>query len=199
MKKGLIIFGIIITIILAVLLGVYIYNIKENKESINDSKLQVNNNINVDTVLSKEDINSIFLETNSNEEKTTPNTLIILKTYFNKCNHVINEYIDADEEYVNLTKDEIQNVFKGWDIEKFSKQEIILSIEKDEFCDEHFIIREENGTIVIYKVDENGEESLYDSTSISTEYLTTEDLLKIKNGIKVYGKETLSNIIEDFE
>lgn len=197
MKKTIIFLSIIFTIILAIILGIYTYRV--NIYNTENSKIDINNNVNVETVLSKDDNYSLFLETNSNEEKTSPNTLFILKTYFNKCGHIINEYKDAQEELVNLNEEEIKNKFINWELRKFSKEEIILSIDRNEFCDEHFIIKEENGGIVIYKVNESGEESLYDTTSISTEYLTTEDLLKIKSGIKVYGRETLNSILEDFE
>ena len=197
MKKTAIFFSILFTVILAILTGIYIYKLRENK--VDNSKIEINNNINMETVLSKDENNTIVLETNSDEEKTTPNTLFILKTYFNKCGHVINEYKDADEDLVNLYEEEVKNKFKNWELEKFSKNEVILSIDKNEFCNEHFIIKEKDGVIAIYKVSEIGEESLYETTSISTEYLTTEDLLKIKNGIKVYGRETLNSILEDFE
>ena len=46
---------------------------------------------------------------------------------------------------------------------------------------------------------ENGQEKEYQKTDISTEYLTDTDKIEIKNGLKVYGKENLSQIIEDYE
>ena len=37
------------------------------------------------------------------------------------------------------------------------------------------------------------------STDISSEYLTPEDLEKLKNGIEIYTKKDLNKTIEDFE
>ena len=42
-------------------------------------------------------------------------------------------------------------------------------------------------------------EKEYQKTDISTEYLTDTDKIEIENGLKVYGKENLSQIIEDYE
>ena len=61
------------------------------------------------------------------------------------------------------------------------------------------LLREKDGKIVIYKIDENGQEKLYETTEIAIDYLTDEDKENIKNGIKVNGKEELNQLIEDFE
>ena len=48
-------------------------------------------------------------------------------------------------------------------------------------------------------INEDGLETKYENTGITTEYLTNEDILKLTTGIVVYGKENLSNTIEDYE
>ena len=71
--------------------------------------------------------------------------------------------------------------------------------EKIDFCGEHYKIKLENSTIVIYSIDKNGVETEYEHTGITTEYLTKEDILKLTQGIYVYGKENLTSTIEDYE
>ena len=39
----------------------------------------------------------------------------------------------------------------------------------------------------------------FEKTDISIEYLTDTDKIDIEKGLKVYGKENLSQIIEDYE
>ena len=133
------------------------------------------------------------------EEKTTPNTLIIYKTYYTKCKHFVQDYEDIDILLVNLNEEEFTEECKNWDIEEFSSEEVILSQEKEEFCNEHYKLKLENNNIVIYNIDENGIETEYEYTGITTEYLTEEDILKLTTGIYVYGKENLTSTIEDYE
>ena len=71
--------------------------------------------------------------------------------------------------------------------------------EFDEVCGEHFKLRVENGKVVVYIVDNDGNESLYEKTNISSEYLTETDLINMQDGLEIYGKEELNQIIEDFE
>ena len=60
-------------------------------------------------------------------------------------------------------------------------------------------MRVENGKVVIYLVSQEGRESLYEKTNISSEYLTETDLINMQDGLEIYGKEELNKVIEDFE
>ena len=147
----------------------------------------------------EENENILLIETSVEEERTTPNTLIIYKTYYTKCKHYIKRYEDIDVSLVNLTEKEFKEKTRGWNIEKFSSEEVELSKEEEAFCNEHYKLKLENNVIVIYKIDEVGVETEYEQTGITTEYLTKEDILKLTTGIEVYGKENLSNTMEDYE
>ena len=170
--------------------------------------IRIDNNIdeNDDNFIILEDINqeenimiSNSIEISGQEEKTTPNTLIIYKTYYTKCRHFVQDYEDIDISLVNLNEEEFNEKCENWDIEEFSSEEIVLSQEKEEFCNEHYKLKLENNNIVIYNIDENGIETEYEYTGITTEYLTEQDILKLTAGIYVYGKENLTSIIEDYE
>lgn len=93
----------------------------------------------------------------------------------------------------------MEELYSDWNIEKFQNNEVILSKTENGECGEHYVIRDVNGQIVIYIIDNNGEEKEYEKTEIATEYLTETDKITIKNGLKVYGKEALNQVIEDFE
>ena len=61
------------------------------------------------------------------------------------------------------------------------------------------VSRDVDGKVVVNLLNENGEEKEFEKTDISIEYLTDTDKIDIENGLKVYGKENLSQIIEDYE
>ena len=191
MKKTMWIMIIILIIIFGIFLGVRIYN---NKKDLNNAIF--NNNI----IKQDENVKISSVETSANEkERTTPNTLMIYKTYYTKCKHYIQEYKDIDASLVNCTEDELKEKCRGWNIEKFSSEEVEMSKEEELFCNQHYKLKLENNVIVIYNVDENGTETEYEQTGITSEYLTEEDVLKLKTGIYIYGKENLTSAIEDYE
>ena len=64
---------------------------------------------------------------------------------------------------------------------------------------EEYILRENNGYIAIYKVDENGKEILIKTTEIVVAYLPDIDKIELSKGIRVFGKEKLNLRIEDYE
>ena len=193
-KKIDITISIISIILLGIVFGYIIYDndapkTNENKILYNDNIMEVENNQNINSAI----------QTSVEEERTTPNTLIIYKIYYTKCKHYITTYEDADVSLVNLTEKEFKERTREWRIDKFSNEEIELSKEEEAFCNEHYKLKLENNVIVIYQIDEEGIETEYEQTGITTEYLTNEDILKLTTGIEVYGKENLSNTIEDYE
>ena len=65
--------------------------------------------------------------------------------------------------------------------------------------DTHYLIKNVNGFIEVYYLDENNNEYLYKKTNISTDYLTEEDIQDLDVGIEVVGNESLNKMLEDFE
>lgn len=139
------------------------------------------------------------IETSSEKEKITPNTILILKKKYKACGHTIGNRASIPEEMVNLTKEEIIEQYSNWELEKFSREEVILLKEVEGVCGEHYILKEQDGYISIYTVDENGNKSLKEITNIATEYLTETDRIALKNEIEIYGIENLNKTLEDFE
>lgn len=133
------------------------------------------------------------------EEKLSANAILILKKYYQKCEHTINEYAELPQELVNMTKEEVQAQYPDWEVIGFEKGKVTLYKEFDDVCGEHFKLKVEEGKVVIYIINNDGTESLYEKTNISSEYLTETDLLNMQDGLEIYGKEELNQIIEDFE
>lgn len=138
-------------------------------------------------------------EANSKEEKTSPNCSVIMKRYYIECGHTIEEYSNISKEMVNKTQEEFQKEYQGWEIEKFSSNEIIMYREFQSQCGEHYILRDKDGQVIVYLISGDGTESEYAKTDISTEFLPETDKIELQNGIKANGKQELNQIIENYE
>ncbi len=186
----------ICTIILIILTTAVVYeNIKYDKIA------KENNKITDDCIYEeKSDENKINeIEVSEIETKISPNAKLIIKKYYKECGHTTEEIKNVTNDMVNKNKEEIEKIYSDYNIEKFLNNEIILKKEEEGQCNEHYIIRDENSNIVIYKVLNDGTEEVYQNTGISTEYLPETDIINLKAGVKVFGIENLNSIIEDFE
>lgn len=139
-------------------------------------------------------------EANSEEEeKVSPNAIITFEKFYNGCEHTTDRYEEVSSGIVNATKEEVEKKYDKWKVKEFTKDKIVLYQEVDGECGEHYMLRDVNGKINIYKLDENGNEALLNETDIATEYLTETDMIDMENGLIVYGKENLNRLLEDFE
>jgi len=192
-NKYLIISIILIILLLSISIVFGIRNIFKDKEKIIISE-KITDDCLEELNKSIEKVN----EANSSEERITPNSLMILKRYYTECEHTINEYIDIPTDLINLTEIELKEKYPTWEVIGFSSGEVTLYKEIEDTCKEHYILKEKSGKINIYVETDEGEK-LYEETDISVEYLTETDLIKIKDGLQVYGKEELNKVLEDFE
>lgn len=133
------------------------------------------------------------------KEKLSSNAILILKKYYKDCDHTLNEYVELPQELVNMTEEEVSAYYKDWEVIGFENSKLTLYKEFDNPCDEHFKLKLEDGKVVIYIINADGTESVYEKTNISGEYLTETDLLNMQEGLKIYGKEELNQVLEDFE
>ena len=181
---------ITIGIILGFLIGIYLYN--TNQESKN---LIISEKEETKIETKKED-----KEVSNQEKLITPNTKIIIKTYYKDCNHIIEESAAPEDEWINLNEEELSKQANNFTIQKFSPAEVVLYKEENGFCNEHYLLIEKNGYIEVYFLDEKGEmKFMTNIVDIATELLPEKDREELKTGIKVYGKKELNKKIEDFE
>lgn len=194
---------IVITVIVGLCLGAGIAILSQSlrgktegtditsKKELADNENEEVNNIN--------EINTNIVETASVEEKISPNAVIIKKTYYEECDHLIRKTENIPEELVNKTKEDVEKVFPDWEIEKYSQNEITLYKSESGNCGEHYFVQDHNGVIGIYTMDKYGVKTLKEDTQIPTQYLPEEDLKTLKAGVEVIGHTKLVEFLEDYE
>ena len=196
MRKDISITLIILAIIIIIsIITILVFNLN-NKNKIS----MVNNEINVTTNNVENIINEVVTKVSAaNEIKISPNAQITYFKLYKDCGHVVKTKEKVSENMVNLNKSEMENLYSDWQINKFTNNEIELYKEYEGNCNEHYLVKEENEFITIYNIENSGELSLKEQTEISTKYLSTSDVKELKDGVKLYGKETLNAYIENFE
>lgn len=188
--KKLVIFILMLLIFLASIgIGYFYLNTREDQK----------NDINSEEIIAENKIDNETISTENQEEKISPNAKVIITHFYKKCGHEIITEKEVDKEMVNLNKRELEKLYEDYEIENFSELQISLYKEEDGFCDEHYYIGEDGGMICIYKLNQDGEEELYESTNILIDYFPEEEKKEIKEKKEIIGKEELYSILENFE
>lgn len=195
MKKH-IIFILVLALVVSFMIGLYLYRIdKVNEQIAFEAEYQKQESQNI--IRAAE---NILKETSSSENKTSPNTKLIEKKYYNDCEHLIQTESEIPEKLINKTQSEFQAEYIGWEIQKFTTSEVVVYKEINDFCDEHYLLKDVEGEIIVYALDKYGKErEIIKETGIQTKYLSEVDIENLKNGMKVYGNKELNQLLEDFE
>lgn len=187
-KKGIVIFLIIVLFIVSIIFGFLI------RSFINFSKKEKGN----PAVLAEENMVKT-VDTSSSDEIVSPNAELVLTQKYLKCGHTITSKEIVPREIVNLNKEKVQEFFKEYNVDSFSSNEISISRNNQGICDEHYVLRESDGYISINCKNNIGEYIFKGLTDISVQYLPDEDLSKLEKGIEIVGRENLNKFLEDFE
>ena len=197
---GLIVF---IVVLFAIFFGVSFFQDQSKTENLVTNTTQLSEEIVDDCTEEMEELqkeNELDTQASTQSQITlSPNCSFIFKTRYEKCGHIVNKYMNIPTELVNKTQEEIQDIYSEWIIEEFKNNEEIKTKSEEGSCEEHYVLRNVDGEIVVYLINDDGSEEVYEYTEIAIDYLTETDKISIKNGLKVYGKEHLNQTLEDFE
>ncbi|MDR0979345.1 MAG: BofC C-terminal domain-containing protein [Lachnospiraceae bacterium] len=198
MNKLYIFIIFIVVIVLGYFTGTYIYKINNMGEETTPNYVAevVDDECVIEGELYE---NGELKEVLSEEEKLSPNAIISIEKYYKDCGHTVKTRSVIDTSLVNLTKEDLQNKYEAYEVTSFSPAEAILYIELEGSCKEHYIVKEVDGYVTIYEIDDTGRETLKQTTEIETDFLTITDKANLESGILVYGNDSLNSLLEDFE
>ena len=188
--------------IIAIIIGFVfskIWSYRNNIKEINLDEVALSENYVVINNSQGKTRNTIIMQTAYLEEKIMPTTKLILEKKYQDCKHLVSKEVEIPVEMINLTKRELIEQYPDWIIKEFSEKKVVLYKLADGLCGEHFVINDENGIVVVYRLDEDYNKILYEKTDIYTEYLPVQDLNRLKEGIYVYTLSELNSELENFD
>ena len=196
MKKIIWVIGPVLAIIVGFVIGKNSYKKKDNLDNIvlNKNTIEIQQDNTVEVIKNKEILTSMPTV------KVSINTEIIEQIHYKECDHIIETTVKNIDKYINMDSEDIEKRFPEMEIKEFTSEKLVLYQEEKDCCNEHFLIKDVDGFVTIYTLNSmDNVLEILDTTEIETAYLTDEDRNNLKNGIKVYTKQNLNKVIEDFE
>ena len=126
------------------------------------------------------------------------NTKMIYQ-YFYSRDKVTKEQIEMAPVFLQgMSMEQLQSVYKSWQILLFSPEKVILRCSIDGMSSETYIIAEYEGFLAIFYEDGQRGIHLKEKTEVPISALCEEDAKQVKDGIKVLGEENLAKFLSDF-
>lgn len=132
------------------------------------------------------------------ETRVSPYAKMVIEKKFSKCGHTTVNILEVPKELINLTENEIEERYGGWELTSFSEKEFTLYRVIEANCDDHYVLKDEDGYIAVYAELTDEIKNLVEKTEIDVNSLREEDRIDLSEGIRIYGKEELTSLMEDF-
>ncbi len=179
-----------------------------NKPNINDSPRELHNSSETQVHKTGEEDLQKEQEPESNVSIANPNQIIsdqiklIWKTYYTKTRDTIINEGKLPTGFTGKSFYELEDYLKenytDWEVRKFNQDFVELYRAIDGVSPNHFIVREKDGYIVVFQLDDKGHEMFFKQTDVSTDFLSDIDRKKLKEGIIVKGIDGVEQILEDY-
>jgi len=145
MRRLLSIAIIVLILILGFLTGTYMYKIKDldDASARNGAIAKIEDECTVIAELDERGTLELSM-TNTAEEKVSPNSILTIKKLYTKCNHIIEKSENIPVEVTNLNQQDFQKKYEDWEIQKFTAHEIVLYKEENDYCGEHYLLKDIN-------------------------------------------------------
>lgn len=128
---------------------------------------------------------------------TTTNTRLIFKTLYSECGHTVLERQAISNRMTGLTRSQILQHYPDWEIESFQGQEVVFYRRMEGACPGHYLLKEQDGYITIYRTGEEGELELIRMTDIVVSILRFRDQQRLRDGILLDDMEEVNRYLED--
>lgn len=143
-------------------------------------------------------INENIPTVQSNSSRITPYTEMVFQYYYEEDGKIVEESIEPPYFLIDLTRDEVQQKYSDWQISYFSNQRVVMKKNISSRSPFHFIVGIHEGYIAIFYDNGSGELELKEITETPISSLPEEEQNKLREGIRVYGEETLIRLLEDY-
>lgn len=154
------------------------------------------NNSNNNDIVNKPDV----VETINKEYKIGINTNFTVITKYQLCNHTIEEKKEITKDMLNLTYEDIQNKYVGYEIVEFDNDRVILQHSVNEYCGDHYLLKETNNKIGVYRLIDDNNFELIQIIDVDIDTLRQSDRYMFKTtGVRVNGQDNLYKFLEDFD
>ncbi|MDE6357214.1 MAG: hypothetical protein K2L15_01335 [Eubacteriales bacterium] len=131
--------------------------------------------------------------------KVTPSTKMKYEYYY-KGDNITETFEDVPPYFLlDLTRAELENNFKDWNVKSFSEKEVVMQKVMEGESSQNYIIGEYEGYIAVYYEKEINGTKLKEITDTPISSLSAEEQEKIKNGIKIVGEDKLMEFISNYE
>ncbi len=168
-----------------------------NKNIINDGETKAYAIENIVQQIKEEQIQTTEVVVDMN--RITSSTKLVYEYYYEGDGQVRREEETAPYFLIDMTRQDIEEKYPDWQLQSFSKSEVVMRKNIPGKMEERYIIREYDGYVAVFYEQPKDGVILKEITDTPISSLTEEEQNKLKIGITILGEEALMNALEDYE
>lgn len=134
--------------------------------------------------------------------KVTPDTELVQKIIYLKCNDEEILRTKPTEKLVGLSIYQLQKVYQGWTFDKFDRDEVNMTLRVDNYCREHannMYIGIQDGRVAVFYGKPGSRSIVKEKTNIPINKFMAQDIEELRHGMIIQSQEELLRTLEGMQ
>ncbi|MBP2649547.1 MAG: hypothetical protein H6Q74_372 [Firmicutes bacterium] len=134
--------------------------------------------------------------------KLAENCTLVQKIVYLKCGDEEEFRTKISESMVGLNLNQVQQIYAGWNINKFDAQEVIMTLEVDSFCRDHLsnmFLGVQDEKVAVFYGHPGPKAVLKEVINIPLSRLQEKDAEELRHGLVVGSKDELLRTLEGLQ
>lgn len=119
---------------------------------------------------------------------------------YKMCGHKEKIMLTGDARFTGKTAKEIKSEYPNTNIREFGEHNLVMQMDVDEYCPQHYIIKLNNGKVGIYKTSRStGTSDLYLDLKLDATAVKQEEIARLEQGVVFENTTDVNNYLYDLK
>ncbi len=119
---------------------------------------------------------------------------------YKMCGHKEKVTQTGDGRFSGKTAKEIKNEYPGCNIREFGEHNLVIQMDVDEYCPQHYIVKLDNGKVCIFKTSRStGTSDLYLDLKLDVTAVKQEEIPRLELGVVFENTTDVNNYLYDLK
>lgn len=121
---------------------------------------------------------------------------IEIEYIYKMCGHKEKVTLSGDPRFSGKTAKEIKSEYPSSNIREFGEHNLVIQIEVDEYCPQHYIIKLDSGKVCIFKTSRStGKSELYLDLKLDATAVKQEEIPRLEQGVVFENTTDVNNYL----
>ena len=148
------------------------------------------------TVFSEQYLKDEVMQAANTDVVLAQDARIEIEYIYKMCGHQEKVILTGDTRFSGKTSKQIKSEYPGSNIREFGEHNLVIQMDVDEYCPQHYIVKLDSGKVCIFKTSRStGNSDLYLDLKLDVTAVKQEEITRLEQGVVFENTTDVNNYL----